>query len=200
MLAELLLLVVSATPAQAPAAAAERVATPAPTAANESLEVRYCRAQLQLAEANLERLLRMNRKLARSVPDSIVVERRHDVETARLRLEQALDGDRGDAFSAWISRAHDDFAAADTRWKKAVAVNGRSPGTIDPLDVERYRLRAEVFRLQHEQGQALAAAPPDQQLAWRVELLTNELEILREEAQRIVPAARFYYYAFPHWW
>ncbi len=39
-----------------------------PPAAEDSLEVRYCRAQLALAEAHLERVAKLNRKVARSVP------------------------------------------------------------------------------------------------------------------------------------
>ena len=34
--------------------------------------------------------------------------------------------------------------------KNATAVNGRVPGTFEPLDIERFRLRAEVAKLQLE--------------------------------------------------
>ena len=64
--------------------------TPAPSdTISESVEVRYARAQMQLAEANLNRVEQINKRLARSVPSSVVAEYQHDVQVAKTRLEQA---------------------------------------------------------------------------------------------------------------
>ena len=52
---------------------------------SESVEIRYARAQVQLAEANLKRVERSNKRLAGSVPSSVVADinttsrsRKHD--------------------------------------------------------------------------------------------------------------------------
>ena len=68
---------------------------PPKKAASESTEVRYARAQLQLAEANLSRVEQSNKQMARSVPSSIVAEYEYDVQVAKSRLEQATAGRSG---------------------------------------------------------------------------------------------------------
>ncbi len=174
---------------------------PAPAeAAEESVELPYCRAQLRLAEANLCDLVRMNEKVPRAVPTSLVVDRQQQVAVARLRLQRAEAGDAGGEFAAWLRRSKADQVEAATRWQQAMAVNQREANTIDPQDVERYRLRAEVCRLQYERGKELLAGSREQQLEWRVELLSNQLEWVEDEATRIMPSARYYYYSFPGWW
>ena len=172
----------------------------ADTPSAETLDVEYCRAQLRLAKANLSRLEQINKKVPRTVPAVLVAERREDVATAQVRLQQAEAGSKGNEFYGWLRRARADLSEAETNWKKAVAANRRAPDTFEAVDVERYRLRAEVYRLQYKRGLALVDAPHEAQLAWRVELLTNELERVKEEATRVMPAARNYYYTFPAWW
>jgi hypothetical protein len=179
--------------------AAWLAAAPAAAAA-ESVELQYCRAQLKLAEANLARLEQLNQKVARTVPSSLIAERQQQVAIAKLRLREAEAGAAGHEFVVWLRRAKAVHLEAATRWQQAVAVNQRAADTIDPRDVERYHLRAEVCRLQYERGQQLAKATHEAQLAWRVELLTNELDWVRDEATRIMPSARYYYYSFPGWW
>ena len=182
-------------------AAACLAAEPAPAgAAKQSVELQYSRAQLKLAEANLARLQQLNKKVARTVPASVIAERQQQVEVARVRLQQVEAGEAGDDFAVWLRRAKAAQAEAATRWQQAVAVNQRAAGTIDAKDVERYQLRAEVCRLQYERGRELVDAPREEQMAWRVELLTNELDWVRDEATRIMPSARYYYYSFPGWW
>jgi hypothetical protein len=167
----------------------------------ESLEVRYCKAQLQLAEANLQRVEKLNRKVARTVPAAVVDEQRHDVDIARLRLRAAEAGTAGDEFAVWLSRAQADYREAETRWKSALAANQRSAGTFDAAEVERFRLRSQLYRWQYARGQALAKATPDEQLAWRIELVTNQMQRIKEDAIRIAPVARSYhYYYYPIWW
>lgn len=56
----------------------------------ETVEVRYARAQVQLAEANLKRVEQSNKRLAGSVPNSVVADYQHDVQVAKTRLEEAM--------------------------------------------------------------------------------------------------------------
>jgi hypothetical protein len=78
-----------------------------------------------------------------------------------------------------------------------VAGNRRLQGTFEELDVDRFRLRAEVARLQLERGKELAAAPRAAQLEWQVELLNNEVDRLKEEQTRVAPFVRYYPI---YWW
>jgi hypothetical protein len=118
----------------------------------ESVEVRYARAQIQLAEANLNRVLQSNKQMPRSVSSSVVAEYQREVEVAKNRLEQATAGRSASEFQVWLQRAQAEQQTADTTWKNATTVNSRASGTFDPLDVERFRLRAEVAKLQFQRA------------------------------------------------
>src|SRR4051794_23384515 len=56
--------------------------------------------------------------------------------------------------------------------QNSAAVNKRAPGTFEALDIERFRLRAELTRLQFERGQLLAGALF---LGWGVAFLVPQL-------------------------
>ena len=170
--------------------------TPAPSnTVSESIEVRYARAQMQLAEANLNRVEQSNKRVAGSVPSSVVAEYQHDVQVAKTRLEQATAGRAASEFQVWLQRAEAEQRTAETTWKNATAVNGRVPGTFDPLDIERFRLRAEVAKLQLERGQTLVDSGREAQLQWEIDLLDNQVQRLKEESRRTTSSIRSY----PSW-
>ena len=167
--------------------------TPTPGDTNaESVEVRYARSQMQLAEANLNRVEQRNKRLARSVPSSVVAEYQHDVEVAKTRLELATAGQSANAFQVWLQRAEAEVRTAETTWKNAVATNSRVPGTFEPLDIERFRLRAEVAKLQLERGQTLVMASREAQLQWEIDMLDNQVQRLKDESSRVTPITNFY--------
>ena len=159
---------------------------------SESVEVRYARAQVQLAEANLKRVEQSNKRLAGSVPSSVVAEYQHDVQVANTRLEQASTGRDGNEFQGWLKRAEVEQKVTEVTWKNAKAVNDRAAGTYDPLDIERFRLRAEVAKLQFERGQKLVDAGRETQLQWEIDMLDNQVQRLKEESSRTMPTIRIY--------
>ena len=170
--------------------------TPAPSnTISESIEVRYARAQMQLAEANLNRVEQSNKRVARSVPSSVVAEYQHDVQVAKTRLEQATAGRAASEFQVWLQRAEAEQRTAETTWKNATAVNGRVPGTFEPLDIERFRLRAEVAKLQLERGQTLVDSGREAQLQWKIDMLDNQVQRLKEESRRTTSSIGSY----PSW-
>jgi len=161
----------------------------------ENVEVRYARAQLDLAEANLQRIEQSNKRVARSVPSSVVAEYQRDVQVAKKRLELAAAGHDASEFTVWLQRAESEHKTAESAWRKALAVNRRVPGTFDPLDIERLRLRAEVATLQLERGRKLANASLEAQLRWEVDLLDNQVQRLKDESRRTTSTI----YAYPFW-
>lgn len=159
---------------------------PAPegvTKRSESLEVRYARAQLELAQANLKRAEAKNGRVANTVSANVVGQYRQDVEVARSQFDNAQQG-KLRPFDAWLHAAESNWKSADTAWQSAVNANKRTPGTVDPLDVERLRLRAELYRIDLERGQALVDQPREAQLEWHVSVLSDELERLKEAVFR----------------
>jgi small-conductance mechanosensitive channel len=175
----------------------QQVQLPAPSRpTSESVEVRYGRAQLQLAEANLDRVNQSNKQLERSVPSSIVAEYQDDVRVAKTRLQQATAGRSADEFQVWLERAEAEWRSAQTTWTNAKEVNRSAPDTFVPIDVERFRLRAEVAKLQLERGQALAGAGREAQLQWQSDLLDNQVQRLKEETRYGTQSVGLY----PRWW
>jgi hypothetical protein len=170
---------------------------PAPSqASSESVDLRYARAQVRLAEANLNRVEESNKRLPRTVPSSVVAEYQLDLQVANTRLEQATRGRSAGEFRVWLQRAEAERSTAETAWKNAADVNRRAPGTFTPLDVERFRLRAEVAKLQLERGQSLIDSDREAQLQWIIDLLDNQLQRLKEESSRETPFIGLY----PSWW
>jgi hypothetical protein len=166
-------------------------------APSESVEVRYARAQLQLAEANLKRVEERNKKTARSVPNSVETDYQHEVQIAKTRLEQATAGPDSNEFESWLERADVERNMADLNLKNATSVNDRVPGTFQQLDIERFRLRAEVAKLQLERGQALVNADREAQLQWKIDLLDNQVQRLKDESLRARPIIT---YDLIWWW
>jgi hypothetical protein len=158
---------------------------------SETVEVRYARAQLQLAEANLNRVEQSNKRVARSVPSSVVVDYRQNVQVAKTRLEQATAGRAASEFQIWLQRAEAERKTAETMWKSASAANVSVPGTVERLDIERYRLRAEVAKLQLERGHSLVASGREAQLQWEIDMLDNQVQRLKEEADQSTPILNF---------
>jgi hypothetical protein len=158
---------------------------------SETVEVRYARAQLQLAEANLSRVEQSNKRVARSVPSSVVVDYRQTVQVAKTRLEQATAGRAASEFQIWLQRAEAERKTAETMWKSASAANVSIPGTVERLDIERYRLRAEVAKLQLERGQSLVGSGREPQLQWEIDMLDNQVQRLKEEADQSTPILNF---------
>jgi hypothetical protein len=163
----------------------------------EGVEVRYARAQLQLAEANLKRVEQSNQQMERTVPSSVVAEYQHDVQVAKLRLDRASAGRAADQFPVWLQRADAERQAAETALNNANAANKSVPGTIVPIDIERFRLRSEVAKLQLERGQTLVNAGHEAQLQWEVEMLDNQVQRLNEESRRVTAYGGL---DLPWWW
>jgi hypothetical protein len=176
--------------------AAEGQAAGKSKAGPESVDVRYARAQLALAEANLSRVEQSNKQAERTVPSSIVAEYQDDVRVAKSRLQQATAGSAGGGYQVWLERAVAEEREAATAWQKATAANGSVPDTFAAIDVERYRLRAEVAKLQLERGQSLVNAGREAQLQWQAELLDNQVQRLKEENRDAAQLMGLY----PQWW
>ncbi len=82
--------------------------------------------------------------------------------------------------------------SAQRAWQNATVANQHMPGSIDPVDVERLRRRAEVYRIDLVRGRALAGGTREAQLQWRVRMLSDELDRLNEAVFRMGPPRSSY--------
>ena len=178
-----------AAPGSASAPAGELPAPPArpvqPSGKNFRLEA--ARARLALAEASLAQVVARNRKVARSVPENIVAEYQQNVAVAQAFV--AIAG--GESFEAWLRHAEATARDTASAWRSATNAN-RAVQTIDPLEIERLRLAMVLGQRQLEAGRALRTAPPDQRLAWTLEVLYDDLARLDERTRRASPSVRTY--------
>jgi len=164
-----------------------------PAQSGENLDVQYARAQLALAEANLKRVEQINQQVARAVSGKVVDEYRSDVDVARARLDAATRGD-SDSFQVWLRGAEASLKSAERAWHNATVANQHMAGTIESVDVERLRLRAEVYRIDLERGRALAGGTREAQLQWRVRMLSDEVDRLNEAVFRMGPPRSSYFF------
>jgi polyhydroxyalkanoate synthesis regulator phasin len=178
--------------------AAPKAGSTAP-ASQESLDVRYARLQLQLAETNLLRVRRMNQKVSNAVPANIVAEYQGLVAVARANLESRLQSQGKASLDDWLREAQSAAQTAQTRYRTSIAVNQRMAGTIDDEEVERLRLMAELTRLQVERGKAVADKPFDLQVRWQLDVLHAEIQQLQEQLRRVSPTSGVYP-IYPYWW
>jgi len=159
----------------------------------ESLDVRYARAQVALAEANLKKVSSMNQRVAGAVSGDVVRAYELDLEVAKLQLQVAQGGPESQ-FDIWLARAEAGEKYAQTLWRGATAANQHAAGAVDPNEVERLRLSAELAKLEVERGHALVHATPEAKLAWQLDLLNGQLHQVMEELRQTVPSSRVYLY------
>ncbi len=109
-------------------------APPAPTPSNgaktpeESVEVRFARAQVALSESNLKRVQATNERVPRQVPGSVVGNYQQELEVAQTQLQATLDGTPAARFDVWLKRAAATAKSAESQWRGAAAANKRVAG------------------------------------------------------------------------
>jgi hypothetical protein len=156
-------------------------APPANKTQPESLDVRYARAQLRLAELTLQKAQEMNRKVAGTLTGGLVSQFADDVEFAKVQLQNATRPEGVDAHQAYLLRAELARRAAQSKLKKANEANQRAPGVVSASELERLRLGVELAQLRLERGESLASAPADAKLQWQVDLISDELARVGEQ-------------------
>jgi len=162
---------------------------------DETLDLRYAEAQLALARANLTRAESANQRVPNAVSANVVTAYKNDVEVARLRLDKLRAGGP-ESIQVWLRAAEVNWKLADSRYRSSLAANQRMPNTVNALDIERYRCRAEVCRLDFERGRAVADQPREKQLEWRISMLNDQIERLNEAVFRSPPTRTI----DPFWW
>lgn len=179
----------------ADAAAATQPSDAAGRPGEETLELRYAEAQLALARANLTRAESANQRVPNAVSANVVAAYKNDLEVARLRVDKLRAGGP-ESIQVWLRAAEVNWKLADSRYRSSLAANQRNANTVNQFDVERYRCRAEVCRLDFERGRAVANQPREKQLEWRISMLNDQIERLNEAVFRSPPTRTI----DPFWW
>lgn len=145
----------------------------------ESVDVRYRRAYLQLAKAELEVLKDANKRVKGTYTEGTVERFQQHVGIAREQLQQTLLADQGKLHKVHVLEAEAVLKIAEGRLERALTANRRLSGAVRDVEIKRLRLVVEVARL----GLARARDPASTQsenahLQW-------QLDGLREDVLRL---------------
>jgi len=156
----------------------------APTDNQESLEVRFAKAKLLLAELGLKRAEQLNARVAETIPASVVAEYRRDIEVEQARLKAVTAGKADADFDYWLTQVRAKSQEAQAGFERARTANKTAVGAVDQIDVERMRVRAEIFQLLYEQGQQVVSKSLTDRIGWQNNVLLTEVEMLNGEVFR----------------
>lgn len=164
--------------------AAEPAAEPT-AGANESLEVRYARAYLQLAQADLQIAREANEKVRGTYPEAAIEPLRQVVAIAEEQLKHALGDNAHSLHSVHLRQAEAAVAEAKGDLQKALDANQRLPGLMTPTELRRARLRLEVAKLALAKAKTVDAHNASEHTQWQLEELRKELLQLRSRIEKL---------------
>ena len=159
---------------------------PAKNTGQDSLEMRYARLRLRMAEIGLEKARRMNQKVAGALPADLVAQYADDVTVAKAQVQNTMRAGGSELFQSWIVRAEMALQAAKVGASNATRTEQRTPGTYDPIDIERRHLAADLAQLRLDRGKSLLNASPDAKLQWVVDMVDDELARLKKRTALLV--------------
>jgi len=145
----------------------------------DSLALQSAKLSLQLAEMNLERMERQNRRVPGTVISGLIEMFTQEVELARAELQIAEKNPGGSPYLAMIERMRLAVRFSKARADRALAMFEKAPEIMSRSDVERMRNMARIADLQLQRGLALSSASAADQLQWQLEVYGDELDRVR---------------------
>lgn len=143
--------------------------------AKESLDDRYARASLRLAQMDLQKALDVNKQVARTLPPYAIEPLRAVVNIAEKQLQYALHEDAETLHHVHLAIAEAKVTAAEAQLEMALAVNKQTSGLYSDTEIGRLRLAAEVARLGLAKARAVNIQSHAEHLQWQVEELQKEV-------------------------
>lgn len=151
----------------------------------ESIDVRIAEVKLKLAETELRRATEVNRRVARTIPDSTVGWLGRNVELAKQQVDLARQGDQH-WHALHIRQMEAALRDAESRVQRAEGMNRRVPSSVGEFDLERLRLKAEIARLNLAKARDPANVnSPEAHLQWQVDQLRDEIDRLKDQVERL---------------
>ncbi len=144
----------------------------APPSSQESLDVRYARAALELARLEVARVEEANRKVPATYAEATIEPLRQIVVLSEAQLEAALSKPGTPASRLNVRRAETRLRVAQSDQARGAAMNRSLPGMVSPLGMKRLAAAVNLARLGLEKARTEPGPPTLAQLEWRL----NELE------------------------
>lgn len=142
----------------------------------ESLEVRYARAHLELAKLDLKRAQYWNRQVSDSVSDKTLAYLQKHVEIDQEQLEQSKQGNLANVHQMYIRGAEASLEWAEAQLARRQRAFKEVGGTLSAIELDRAiavvnvaRLNLERTRMQQDTMHTIAY------LQWQLEELRNQV-------------------------
>lgn len=148
---------------------------------DKSLATRYAKAQLRLAELNLQKVQEMNKRVPGTLIQSVVQQFEEEVEFAKANVRHAEQNGVDLAYQSCLERAELGVRAAEAYAKRAEETHQRAPTMRSGTDVERAKVAMEMAQLQVERGKAASEAGFEAKCQWQLGLLGEELWKVRQQ-------------------
>jgi hypothetical protein len=142
--------------------------------------LRSAKLRLRVAEISLEKAKKTNERVAGTLPADLVAQYSDDVAVAKAELANASHSIGTELLQGWILRAEMAYRSGVMIYNNAARTEQRTPGTYEPIDLERLKLTAELAQLQVERGKSLADASPEAKLQWVTDMVDDELMRLKK--------------------
>lgn len=147
------------------------------------IERQIAGASLKLAEVELQVLVDANQKLANTFPRSAVERSQQALALAKERAAQAGKDDDADLHTSYVDLTKSEWDVADANYRAAVRANKQIKDAVPRLEVERFRLLAELAKLRYDRAQQAGKLPEIVLLNWQVEDLRNQIRRLVHQVE-----------------
>lgn len=144
---------------------------------DESVEVRFARAHLELAKLDLRRATEFNKRTPNLLSDAFIEKLKLHVVIDEQQLEQCLRQEDADAHQICIRSAEAAVEIAEANGKRKRAIHRRMPTTSSALDVERAEAVAEIAKLHLERTRAVEDDSSSilTHLQWQIDELRHQV-------------------------
>jgi hypothetical protein len=142
-------------------------------------QVNYAKALLKVAQADLAKADDANKKVAGTIPPSVVFGLRNDVDMAKARVKGMLGLAKDEKDNDYIPAAKDAISYAEEQLKLAQEANARVPGAVSKPELERRQAEVEVARARLEVAKLLNTAAPMEVAEWELLQLQGDVHELQ---------------------
>lgn len=150
----------------------------------ESMDVRYARAHLKLAQLDLRRVMEEHKRVPDLLPVTVIENLKRHVAIDETQLEQALKAPDGNLHEIYLRSAKVAVELAEADLKRKQKSYEQSPSTRSSLDVERAVAVVEVAKLHLEITEAKQSSLSSlMYLQWQIEVLRNQVLELQIQVQ-----------------
>jgi hypothetical protein len=153
---------------------------------NEELhqaQINYAKALLKIAEADLAKAREANRKVADTIPRSVIIGLQNDVAMATARVKGMLGLEKDEKENSYVTAAQDAIAYHEEMLRKTQQANARVPGAISKLEIDRRQAELEAARARLEVARLMSTASPLEATEWELLQLQGDVHALQFRVQ-----------------